>query len=397
MNDLANTARSQWVSASINSSVVTSLIIAGVEPLNFTETNDISLDVVALRNNITAQQLRDNFEADIVLLFTDGNYNGFLGVVSQIGPDEDDAYGIVQVANATSTITWAHEAGHLFGARHDIGADPTPGDAHGHHWQTGFWPFLSKYRSIMGTDETTNGSRERVLHFSNPSVNHEGKATGVTGTSFNTRVINTNGHIVEDFRFTQPNLSVGIYGPGSANDGDLLSFTSSVSNGQSPFSYQWRVNTGTGYYTVGNSSSLNFMMPTDKDLEVILNVTDVNGQFASDYHFVRNLFLDGGPCTVCPDESLFDKTIDTKLEQHEKHLLIYPNPVESLINIKLPAINGPINLTLIDSNGKQIRKIYNNIVTKDLRFDFSELNTGIYYIKVDSKDGFNEIIRFIKN
>ncbi|MCH7525098.1 MAG: hypothetical protein IIC74_08830 [Bacteroidetes bacterium] len=161
MTDLANTARGQWVTAQINSNVQSNLEIAGVVSLNFVETPDISDDITNLRNNITAQQLRDQFEADIVLLFTDGNY-GYGGVVADIGPVEDDAYAIVEVANATSTITFAHETAHLFGARHD--SDPTPGDAHGHGWKTG-WIFTKKYGSIMRDRES---GRKRVLHFSNP-------------------------------------------------------------------------------------------------------------------------------------------------------------------------------------------------------------------------------------
>ena len=162
------------------------------------------------------------------------------------------------------------------------------GVAHGHDWETGWWKWKKKYGSIMRTQED---ERDRVLHFSNPDIPHEGKATGVTGASFNTRVINLNGQVVCDFRLTQPNLGASIFGPGSANDGDALAFSGSASNGQAPYTYRWEVNTGGGYYTASTASTLNYTMPVGKDLEVSLTITDANGQQATDYQFVMNLFF----------------------------------------------------------------------------------------------------------
>ncbi|MCH7523983.1 MAG: hypothetical protein IIC74_02970 [Bacteroidetes bacterium] len=251
MSDLSNTAIGQWVMASINSAVISGLEIAGIEPFNFVETTNMANDVTDLKNNINAQQLRDQFEADIVLLFTDGSYFS-RGRVAAIGPSDNDAYGIVQVANATSTITFSHEAAHLFGARHQN--DPETGDAHGHDWQTGWLFWINKYGSVM---RTSASGRTRVLHFSNPKKTHEGKATGVSNISFNARVINVNGQIVEDFRYTQPSLTTSIYGPASANDGDALFFSSGTSNGQPPYTYIWEADTGSGYFTVGYTSTLN--------------------------------------------------------------------------------------------------------------------------------------------
>ena len=405
MSDLANTARAQWLSASINSQVVTSLNIVGVQPLNFIENssdNNISQDVEALRNNIFAQQLRDNFEADLVLLLTNGDYNPYSGYAADIGPNEDEAYAIVQVANATSTVTWAHEAAHLFGARHEFAADDTPRDAHGHEWSKGWFLFYNHYGSIMRTGQE---ERDRVLYFSNPNVTHEGNATGVSGTSYNTKTLNINGNVLEDFRITQqqPNLAVAIYGPGSANDGDALSFSSGIGNGQSPYTYQWRVNTGTGYYTVSSSSILNFTMPTGKDLEITLNLSDGSGQAASDYHFVQNLFLGGGPCTVCPDSTLMDaiSTADVEIAQRleQKDFTIYPNPTSNKLTYSLPPSEKPTTLQIIDFSGKVIKQIefsFVNFENNMQSLDVTSLKAGIYFLKINNVDGFEKTIRFIK-
>lgn len=393
MSDLANTARGQWVTAQINSSVQSNLEIAGVVSLNFVENsggNNISQDVQALRNNINAQQLRDQYEADIVLLFTDGNYGSIAGVVADIGPVEDDAYAIVEVANATSTITFAHEAAHLFGARHD--SDPTPGDAHGHGWKDGFWPFIDKYGSIMRVRES---GRERVLYFSNPYRTHKGEATGVLNTRFNARVLNVNGQIVEDFRYTQPDFTVSISGPGSANDGDALSFFSSTYNGQPPYTYTWKADIGNGYFTVGSSSTLNYTMPTDKDLDISLTVTDGNGQQATDYTFVRNLFLDGGPCTECPDN--LDSFVEgTNIISDQ--ILLFPNPTSNLLKIMLPTsfVESSFTFQITDLKGTIISEKSNIRNKQQLQtIDLSKLKQGMYVLRVTG-NGTKQTIKFIK-
>ncbi len=410
MTDLANTARGQWITAQLNSNVVSNLVIAGVEELNFIENDDpssstgdgftdIDADVTLLRNNLAAQRLRNQFEADIVLLFTDGDYPGFAGNVADIGPIDDEAYAIVQVPNATATMTFIHEAAHLFGARHQFSADNTPGDAHGHNWETGWWIFKDEYRSIM---RTFHADMERVLYFSNPGVTHEGEPTGVTGTSFNARVINVNGHIVEDFRFAQPDFTVSIFGPGSANEGDALYFTSSVSNGQAPYTYQWQANTGSGFYTVGAGSTLNFTMPAD-DLDIRLTVTDANTQQDTDFHSVMNLYLGGGGCTVCPDSTALDlsgseKTLDEQVAGLEKAML-YPNPSSDRIQLAFKEGLSQFDyLQIVDSKGEvrnEIRLQPENRSTGQLTMDISGLKQGTYIIKLLGKDAVSSF-RFIK-
>jgi hypothetical protein len=382
LTDLAYTAAGQWLTAQINSGVHSNLEIVGVEELNFVE-YDYETDVKRLRDNTEAQQLRDLFEADLVILFTDGNYPGIGGIVSEIGPDDYNAYGIVQVANATSTMTWAHEVGHLFGARHQN--DPTPGDAHGHKWSTGWWLWQKNYSSIM---HTLQGNTERVKNFSNPYKTNNGQATGVVGESYNAKHININGWVVSDFRFTQSNMSVYIYGAAMADDGDPLIFTYSISNGQSPASYQWEVDIGGGYYSTSTSSSLNFTMPTDQDLDVKLTVTGSDGQVATDYHFVMNSFLDGGPCTICPDSTTFDIALDG-LEVLPNGFLIeqaYPNPFNPSTTIPFKLSEpAKVKIEIFDVTGRLVSVLTNQnyeVGRHSIQFNASEtLASGIYLVR----------------
>ena len=398
INDLVSTALGQFLSAEVNSWVSVQLQLAGVQSFSFTETGVITNDIQSLRNSISAQQLRNNFEADIVILLTNGNYPNIGGIVAQIGPDEDDAYGIVEVANATSTVTFSHETAHLFGCRHQIAADPTSGDAHGHQWNTGIWPFRSKYGSIM---RTLDQGRTRVLHFSNPSVNHQGRATGISGEAFNSKTLNFNGWVLQDFRFSTPAMVVDIQGPGSANNGDPLFFSSSVYNAQNPVSLTWQANIGGGYFNAGNSNTLSMTMPTDNDLELILTATDGNSQQASDYTFVRNNFLGGG-CTICPDSTLNDAINGrSKVDENSTNnrINVYPNPATDKLTIQWSdGIYKEESFRILESSGLSVsegQSIVQGEKQNSATLDISGLKKGLYFLKYSSGNSF-KIVRFIK-
>ena len=403
MADLANTAQDQWNDAIFNSNIFNAqLNIVNILPSTFVENSNgvegiITEDRVALPNHIQSQQLRDQFEADIIVLLTNGNYPGVGGVVSAIGPDNNNAYAIVQVANATSTFTFIHEAGHLFGARHQVAADPTPGDAHGYDWQktTGVWPFqtTTKYGSIMRKQEQ---GRERVLHFSNPQISHEGQSTGALGTAFNTRTHNVNGPTVADFRFTQPDLFVTIYGPDAADGGAVLNFTSQVQNETGNVSYKWDVSVGGAYFQVSTASSLTYTMPNGNDLDVRLRVTDDDNEQDTDHHFVLN--PDEGdiisPCNPhCADSTLFD-TNDLSIEES----LVYPNPSTDIVEFLLTEedLSGFEKIELIGLNGRTIleQEILDTSSNKT-KLDVSTLKYGTYIIRL-SGNGKSKTYRIIK-
>ena len=216
-------------------------------------------------------------------------------------------------------------------------------------------------------------------------------------TRFNARVLNVNGRVVEDFRFTQPDFAVYISGPGSANDGDVLLFFSSTYNGQPTYAYTWKADIGNGYFTVGSSSTLNYTMPTDKDLDISLTVTDGNGQQATDYTFVRNLFLDGGPCTECPDN--LDSFIEGTNNFMSNDILLFPNPTSDLLKIMLPTnfVESSFTFQIIDLNGATIFEKSNTRDKQQLQtIDVSGLKQGMYVLRVASNNTV-KTIKFIKN
>lgn len=73
---------------------------------------------------------------------------------------------------------------------------------------------------------------------------------------------------------------------------------------------------------------------------------------------------------------------------------VYPNPVNNVININ-NSENALINeVTITDINGRTIKNVNSNVSQTEI--NVSELNTGVYFLKINSDIG-NAIKKFVKN
>ena len=79
---------------------------------------------------------------------------------------------------------------------------------------------------------------------------------------------------------------------------------------------------------------------------------------------------------------------------------VYPNPSHGVININFSQLSeSNFNVQIIDAFGKVYQQINSNEVSdiNALSFDLSDLNTGIYFVKVADENGNAELTKFIKN
>lgn len=239
---------------------------------------------------------------------------------------------------------------------------------------------------------------ERVLHFSNPLVSHQGQPTGVSGISDNRRVINVNGPIVEAFRFTAPGLWATVNGPASANNGDPLSFIPSIIGGTSPYAYTWYVNTGSGFYFAGNGGYLNINMPTNNNLSIQLVVTDANNGTFTASRTVQNNFSGGG-CSICP-EVLERTDFDSLESQILVEDIIFPNPASHIVTAIIQTeLNWNKEFEIIDlKNGFVLTKKIEILSIEGNKIDFnvSKLPKGIYLFQYEINNLIKSI-KFIKN
>lgn len=379
INSTAALAVQQINTALVNSEVTNlDVNLVGVQELDFTETDDdIVGDIQNLTGNVAAQALRNDFEADVVVLLTNGNYGNIFGIVRDIGPINGRAYGIVEVDAAAGRYTFAHEVAHLVGARHDT--DPNPTFGHGYSFSTGALWWRKTRRTILNS---LPQSESRILNYSNPDVKFKRKDTG-TDNADNARQLLEEGCTVAGFRNFTPPMAVNIYGPVYGNNAGTYTWSSNVSNGVAPFTYQWEYSTdGFNYSPFGTSPSITAQLPENNDLYLLLTATDSNGNQDVDFHFTSNDDSDG--CIICKSD-----VVNESNGLREDTFVFYPNPTDSKINIdyKTQIPNTIVYITVHDLTGnvvlsKELVQLEEEMHTTG--FDVSGLKLGQYILKVQS-------------
>ena len=99
---------------------------------------------------------------------------------------------------------------------------------------------------------------------------------------------------------------------------------------------------------------------------------------------------DDNGCTL---EGLYEKSI-LKINESSPYqdIKVYPNPVKSLISIEWK--DSDFRAVILDLQGREIKSF--GLSNNKAVFDFSELGTQVYLLKLTSTKGFNKIIRLIK-
>lgn len=184
-----------------NSGVNTRIRIVRTYRTGYTESGSMSTDLTRYRTNgdgfadeVHAQ--RDQSAADVAILLTDGF--DFCGI-AYIYPDASSAFGVVAASCATGYYSFAHEIGHIQGARHNPEVDSSTSPfayGHGYQYPSGGW------RTIMSYD--CPGSCDRINRWSNPNLTYNGVPTGTAAVSNNARVLNETAVRIANFRAGAP-------------------------------------------------------------------------------------------------------------------------------------------------------------------------------------------------
>jgi len=369
---------------------------AGVAALSSFTESTVPLTDINLINlpstspvHIDANNLRDQYEADLVVVFTDANYTiatgsgtaTIFGVVAPAalapgvtlgGPDLP--FAIVEIDAALTQYTAVHEIAHLLGGRHQrcslfgSGCDNEPGEAHGNGWgERKCW--LCKWKNFSTIMHVIRNGNTKLPNFSNPDIDHNGYPTGALGIRDNANVFEVNGCEVAQYRDFTPPLSASINGPNFIESAGPFTWTSIVNNGTGPYSYYWSYSTdGFNYYTSSsNSSSLTMLVPSPpggfETLYLRLDVIDALGESVTVFFPVIN---GGDGCIICLDD---DNTA-------ENSMLIYPNPASTTIQITFEVKQGEegeVNFMLTDYSGNIIQ----NIPQGDLKAGSYFINTSL--------------------
>lgn len=364
------------------------ITMAGPIQINFNETNDIVTDVATLAGRVDIQTLRNNNGADLVVLLTNGNYGGILGVVQQIGPNNATSYAIVEADAATGSYTFAHELGHLFGARHqqcnifsEAGCDNAAGDAHGYGFTYGFLG-VNKRHTMM---HQLRSGYNRILNYSNPNIQYSGNNTGVTNQNNNARQINDQAATVAGFRSFIGQLTASVITQGHVPAFGYYRCEAVATCGTAPHTYQWRISyDGFNYGSVvGTGEFFETQPPVCTDVFVWLRINSNDGQQAD--HFFTLSHFDTG----CEDAKVINpEGYASSIKVTDIILQAYPNPASAAFNIdyflKEP---NQVALKLVNIQGSLIKTVLKTNAESgwhNTQLDITNLPNGIYILNLES-------------
>jgi len=166
--------------------------------VNYQESGDHDMDLANFRNVSDGimdevHDLRNTHKADVCVLLIDNN--SYCGTASAVLADESTAFAVVHYDCATGYYSFAHEIGHLQGARHNKEADPEIGPfsyGHGYYYEANKWRTIMSYNCPLGCT--------RLPYWANPTVLYNGVPMGTESDSNDSRVLNETAAIVTAFR-----------------------------------------------------------------------------------------------------------------------------------------------------------------------------------------------------
>lgn len=264
-----------------NSQIQTRARLVYSGSVNYNETTDAGTDINNFAANATVNAQRNASGADVVMALTETIISGgkrVCGLAAAIGAQSNSA--IALVGRTCIQASFAHEMGHLFGARHDTFVDATATPySYGH----GYVDKANKVLTVMAYADacTVSGINDCVRYpvFSSPALllNLGGKQIpiGTAATEDNRRVILENTARLADFFPSKALQETGIY------SGALASYTIN----QSGKNFVVTPSSGPEPVTVFDDTSANRLRFADATIAL-----DIDGSAGNTYRLYQAAF-----------------------------------------------------------------------------------------------------------
>jgi hypothetical protein len=271
----------------VNSGITTRIKLAHTYQTNYTESSKMitDRDRFRIKNDgfmDEVHSLRNKYKADVAILITkSGDY---CGIAAGIGASEDTAFAVVGQNCATGYYSFAHEIGHLQGARHNPEADSnnTPYSfGHGYFYKPGKWRTVMSYNC--------SGGCTRMKYWSNPNKQYQGKVMGTVAKNDNHRVLNTTACKVANFRkeivvSKSKLLAFGVILANGKRSSGTNNWSSSYNNAQKR--YEIRINGANYHYLkyttlITPAGDVRFCRSNSVGGKLLIHCHDTNGNPAS--------------------------------------------------------------------------------------------------------------------
>lgn len=383
------------------------LVLVDVQQIPFVETpttvvadrDNLIMDMQDPMGDINAR--RDAADADIVWVFTDGNYFvniggalfNVLGIAGTLILDPDRALALIEADAAMDQFNAAHETVHLFAGRHepcignpDAGAtcDDMGPFEHAHTMDFEIFWFRFRFRTIM------YGLADRRLQaYSTPDVEVLGVPFGIAGARENARQITTTACIVAGFEDDDdaPPLNAHIVGSGFGCPCSGVGLLAQATGGATPYQYEWSTSPDGFNWTVqGSSSSFFATLPcaVGDGIFVRLGVTSADGQTDETFRFIEAAMTWPGQTGECPQMLIGPG--NGGVQEATPEVFVFPNPSGDKIKMVFPTVEESTKTMygFYDRYGiiHLDTKVEIQPENPELEINIADLPPGIYFVKV---------------
>jgi hypothetical protein len=320
-----------------------------------------------LLNNVPT--LRDLYQADVVVMVRSQATNsaqGFYGIAYGVPNDPStlnagNAFALISTEFMIGgRFTFAHEIGHVQGARHDNNPG-TPVYALGYIFGT----TASNNRTIMAVGGSCNPPTGcRVQFFSTPLATFGGVPVGIAGSRDNARRINETAIQIKGHRITSTNLLL----PAETYDDEILArhlATSTIST---------------------NNSNVAALAGSRVSMRAGNSVTLLPG-FIANTGSVFTAYINSCGYVPTTDRVALLAAKNTVAPAAAATLTVMPNPTDGMVTVQLPAAFGNGQLELINLKGERLLQKIIVAKTGQVKLDLHSYTAGVYLIRVTNSSG----------